>query len=60
MKVTEYKMVVASAEKITAEVNALINWGWQPFGSPTVLPPAPELVEQVDMVFQAMVHSRES
>ncbi|HUR45114.1 MAG TPA: hypothetical protein VMZ27_04480 [Candidatus Saccharimonadales bacterium] len=57
MKVTEYKMVVATAVKINSEVNALIKSGWQPYGSPTVLPPTPELTEQLDIVFQAMVRT---
>jgi hypothetical protein len=57
MEVTEYKLVVASATKIAAEVNALIKGGWQPFGSPAVLPPAPDFTEHADMVFQAMVRT---
>ena len=59
MKITKYELVVAPAEKIADEVNSFIEEGWQPFGPPTILPPPPEVEEQVDMVFQPMVRYEE-
>lgn len=56
MKVREYKLLVGSPEDLEKQVNELLKvTGWQPWGSPAVLPPTRELAEQVDMVFQAMV-----
>ncbi|MEI6715143.1 MAG: DUF1737 domain-containing protein [Verrucomicrobiota bacterium] len=55
MRITEYKLLVEPALEMTAKVNELIKKGWQPFGSPSVLPPTPDLLEAVDTVFQAMI-----
>ena len=54
--ITKYKLVVAPSGEIADEVNKMIAEGWQPFGSPFVLPAGPEQVTlHVNMVYQAVV-----
>lgn len=63
MKITAYKMVCAHVgnknEALEKVVNDLIKEGWQPFGSPSILPPTPELNPQSDIAYQAMVRGVE-
>ena len=51
MKITAYKIVMKRADDIEDEINELIKSGWQPYGSPCVVPQTPE---QADTVLQAM------
>jgi hypothetical protein len=56
MKVSKYKLVAAPQDEIEDKVNHLIQDGWQPFGSPFVLPAKPDdLTLQENTVYQAMV-----
>jgi hypothetical protein len=56
LAINKYKLVVAPSGEIADEVNKMILEGWQPFGSPAVLPAGPEDVTlHVNMVYQAMV-----
>jgi hypothetical protein len=57
MKILEYDMVTAAAYDIAEKINAAIRRGWQPFGSPTVLPSPEGEGEQVSTAFQAIVRS---
>ena len=54
MKITEYNLVIEHADVIEKKVNEFIKAGWQPFGTPFVLPPADEMLP-MNTVFQAMV-----
>jgi hypothetical protein len=55
--INKYKLVVAPSGEIADEVNKMIQEGWQPFGSPFVLPAGPpDETLHVNMVYQAMVH----
>ena len=57
MNVNKYKLLSAPLDEIEDEVNRLIEAGWQPFGSPFLLPSKPDdLTLQANMIYQAMVH----
>ena len=56
MKITEYKIIVEHADVIEKKINELIKQGWQPFGTPFVLPPSGEMLP-MNTVFQAMVQT---
>jgi hypothetical protein len=56
MKIAAYKIVIKQAEDIEDKVNELIKSGWQPFGSPGVLPPMRDS-EQTETIVQAMVRT---
>lgn len=56
MTVNKYKLVSGSIVEIEAQVNQLIEDGWQPFGPPFLLPAKPDdLTLQQNMVYQAMI-----
>jgi hypothetical protein len=56
MNVKKYKLVAAPVEELEAQVNRLIEAGWQPFGAPFLVAAKPDdLTLQQKMVYQAMV-----
>lgn len=56
MNVNKYKLVAAPLEEIEEKVNKLIQAGWQPFGTPFLMPSnGDDLTLQQKTVYQAMV-----
>jgi hypothetical protein len=61
MNVNKYKLVAAPPDELEDQVNQLIEAGWQPFGTPFLLPAkSDDLTLQQNMVYQAMVLSTKS